>query len=197
MSDRSGGLNPGKIEVELKAWVDEPEKVRRRVARLARFERELREHDLYFTFADTRGYQVQRFRLRTIRGKNMVTVKIPSGSRKGVEANREFEFEISDPAAFKVFCREFGFRVLIEKHKQVRRYYYRPPKKLFARPVTIDLNQVRHLGNFIEIETLVDSQNQIPKASKFLQSLLDILGVPRSKIEPTAYTELLYAKIHH
>jgi adenylate cyclase class 2 len=112
------------------------------------------------------------------------------------ESNQEFEFEVSDPEAFKVFCQEFGFQVLIEKNKRVQKYLYLPPKKEFALPVIIELNQVEGLGNFIEIETIVKRKAQISKASQFLKSLLKKLGMPLSKIEPIPYTEMLYRKRH-
>lgn len=189
------GLNPGRIEVELKAWLDNPRETKIKVEKIAKFQEQLSEQDLYFTFAHAKGYQKQRFRLRQVGDKSIVTVKVPGRSEPGIEANREFEFEVSDPEAFKVFCREFKMRVLIEKHKKVKRYSYHPPKKEFDRPVTIDLNQVKNLGEFIELETMVDKEKQVPRASAFLKSILDRLGIPCSKIEPTAYTELLYKKI--
>jgi adenylate cyclase class 2 len=190
------GLNSGKIEVELKAWLESPEKIKRKLRKIARFEAEIKEEDIYFTFAHTSGYQWHRFRLRTIGRRSIVTVKVPnrptSEPGAGIEANREYEFAVSNPEAFKVFCREFGFRVLIEKHKRVRRYLLKPGRRLFAFPVHIELNHIENLGDFIELETLVEKEEQVPRASAFINSLLDTLGVPRSRIEPRAYTEMLY-----
>jgi len=188
-------LNAGKIEVEIKAWLDNRSEMKKKMEKIARLEEELSEQDLYFTFAESKGYQRKRFRLRQADKRSIVTVKIPGVSDLGVEANREFEFEVSDPEAFKVFCKEFGMRTLIEKHKKVKRYSYLPDKKEFGYPVTIEINQVQNLGDFLELETLVDKDQHIAMASAFLKSLLDRLGVPRSKIEPRAYTELLYKKV--
>jgi adenylate cyclase, class 2 len=188
-------LNPGKVEVEIKAWLDNRSELKKKVEKIAKLQEELAEQDLYFTFASSKGYQRQRFRLRQVGKRSIVTVKIPGVSDLGVEANREFEFEVSDPEAFKVFCKEFGMRTLIEKHKKVKRYSYNPDKNEFICPVTIEINQVKDLGDFLELETLVDKDEHIPMASAFLKSMLDRLGVPRSKIEPRAYTELLYKKV--
>jgi adenylate cyclase, class 2 len=187
-------LNAGKIEVEIKAWVDNRSELKKKVEKIAGLREELVEQDLYFTFANTKGYQKQRFRLRQVGGKSIVTVKIPGVSDLGVEANREFEFEVSDPEAFKVFCKEFAMRVLIEKHKKVKSYTFKPGQNEFPFPVTIELNSVRDLGDFIELETLVEKDEMVGRAAAFLRSLLDRLSVPRSKIEPRAYTELLYKK---
>jgi len=182
------------IEVELKAWADDLAGLRKKVEKISRLKEEIIQEDIYFTFADTKGYQQQRFRLRRCGMQSIVTVKISGKACPGVEANQEFEFEVSDPEAFKVFCQEFGFRILIEKKKKVRKYFYLPPKKEFPLPVTIELNQVQGLGNFVELETLVSKKSQIPKASQFLKSLLKKLGVPLTEIEPIPYTEMLYQK---
>jgi len=189
-------LNTGKIEVELKAWLDNPAKIKRKIEKLACCLEEIIEQDVYFTFAKTRGYQKKRFRLRRIGERAIVTVKVPAGSKSRIEANKEYEFEVSCPNAFHVFCEQFGFRVLIEKKKRVRRYIYHPAKNEFSNPVNIELNYVENLGNFIELETIVETKAELAKASKYLKSLLVQLGVPLEKIETTAYTELLYQKLH-
>ena len=124
-------LNPGKIEVELKARLDHPGQVEKEIIKKAKPVGEFIEEDIYFTFANTTGYQKQRFRLRRVQGKAIVTVKIEGEAEPGVEANQEFEFEVSDPQAFKVFCQEFGFRVLIEKKKRVKRFLFIPPEDEF------------------------------------------------------------------
>ena len=188
-------LNSGKIEVELKAWLDQPAKVTEKITELAKPLEEVTQEDKYYTFSNTKGYQNRRFRLRRIGKKTIVTVKIVSRNDLGIEANFEHEFEVSDPESFETFCKEFGFRLLIEKHKKVRRFAFRPGKNQFDHPVTIELNHVADLGDFIELETIVDRENEISKANAFLKSLLDIIGVSRSKIELAAYTELLYKKL--
>ena len=189
-------LNPGKIEVELKARLKNPEQVEKEIIKKAKPVGEFIEEDIYFTFANTTGYQKQRFRLRRVQGKAIVTVKIEGKAEPGVEANQEFEFEISDPQAFKVFCQEFGFRVLIEKKKKVKRFLFIPPEDEFSEKITIELNQVENLGYFLELETLVENQNQILPASRYLKKLLREFKIPLSQIESRPYTELLYEKIY-
>ncbi len=185
--------------MELKAWADDLNGLRKKVEKIAKLKEEIIQEDIYFAFANTKGYQKQRFRLRKCGMQSIVTVKLEGKACPGVEANREFEFEVSDPEGFKVFCQQFGFRVLISKKKIVRKYLYLPAKKEFYRPskdgVIIELNQVEGLGDFIEIEAMVDHPRQIRPASRFLKSLLKKLGVPASQIEPTPYTELLYKKL--
>jgi len=189
-------LNIGRIEVELKAWLDNPSNIEQKIGKIAHLVEKIIEQDIYFTFAKTRGYQKKRFRLRRIGARTIVTVKVPVGSKSRIEANKEYEFEVSCPNAFQVFCKQFGFRVLIEKKKRVRRYVYHPPKNEFPKAVNIELNYLENLGNFIELETIVKNKPEVAKASRYLKTLLARLGVPLEKIEPTAYTELLYKKLH-
>jgi len=189
-------LNQGKIEVELKAWVDDLNSLEQKIKQKAEFVGEFIEEDIYFTFAHTKGYQKQRFRLRKVNDKAVVTVKIEGSAEPGIEANQEFEFEVSDPQAFKVFCREFGFRVLIEKRKKVKRYCLKLPSDDIANEITIELNQVEHLGNFVELEILVDEPSKVNLASEHLKQLLSELGISPSQIEPRPYTELLYQKLY-
>jgi len=189
-------LNPGKIEVELKARLKNPEQVEKEIIKKAKPVGEFIEEDIYFTFANTTGYQKQRFRLRRVQEKAIVTVKIEGKAEPGVEANQEFEFEVSDPEAFKVFCQEFGFRVLIEKKKKVKRFLFIPPEDEFSEKITIELNQVENLGYFLELETLVENQNQILPASRYLKKLLQEFKIPLSQIESRPYTELLYEKLY-
>ncbi len=189
-------LNPGKIEVELKARLKNPEQAEKEIQKRARFIGEFIEQDTYFTFANTTGYQKQRFRLRIVEDKAIVTVKIEGEAEPGVEANQEFEFEVSDPQAFKVFSQEFGFRVMIEKKKKVKRFLFIPPEEEFSEKITIELNQVENLGYFLELETLVENQNQVTPASRYLKTLLQKFNIPLSQIESRPYTELLYHKLH-
>lgn len=176
------------IEVELKAWVDEPEAMLAKVRELAEFKDEVRYADTYWTYANTSGYQHQRFRLREYAGRARVTAKAPVL----VElpgANREHEFEVSDPEAFQAFCRAFGFRVLIRKEKQARRF---TPKEPLAFPLTIELNHIPGLGHFLEVEALIADPAQVGAAQALVQSIFERLKVPESKMEPTPYTRLLY-----
>lgn len=173
------------IEVELKTRVDDPGALEARVRELADPADDFSYADEYFTFADAPGYQVQRFRLRQSGGRYVVTAKEPVA---GAGANREYEFEVSDPEAFRAFCRLFGFRELIRKEKRGRRYVLRGESP----PLSIELCHLPGLGDFLELEILVEIAAQVPAAEARLLALLDRLGVDRGRIEPAAYTRLLY-----
>jgi len=86
--------------------------------------------------------------------------------------------------------------VLIEKKKKVKRFLFIPPEDEFSEKITIELNQVENLGYFLELETLVENQNQILPASRYLKKLLQEFKIPLSQIESRPYTELLYEKLY-
>lgn len=176
------------IEVELKAWVDDPEAMSAKLERLAVPKDEVHYSDTYFTYAHTTGYQHQRFRLRESGGQATVTAKVPVAGQ-AAEALREHEFSVSDPAAFQAFCRAFGFRELIRKEKHARRFTLREPAPF---PLTIELNRIPGLGWFLEVETLVEDPEKVPAARALVQSIFRRLEVPEAKLEPTPYTRLLY-----
>lgn len=182
------GAMSAQIEVELKAWVDDPEAMLMKIRELAELKEEVRYADTYWTYAHTQGYQHQRFRLREYPGHAQVTAKVPV-SPENPGANREHEFEVSDPEAFQAFCRAFGFRVLIRKEKQARRFTLRERP---AFPLTIELNYILGLGHFLEVEALVEDPAQVGAAQALVQTIFARMGVPDSKIEPTPYTRLLY-----
>lgn len=185
-----------RIELELKAWVPSLSSLERKLKKLgAVFQEELKENDSYFTFANTKGYQKKRFRLRELKDRSIVTVKIERNNRfLNIDANQEVEFEIKDPDAFRIFAKEFGFRLLIKKRKMVKRYRLNQPK--VYRDILIELVKVEKLGNFIELEMLLKNKKNIDIAAKKLRALLSYLGIPETKIEPTPYTKLLYDKFH-
>ena len=141
--------------------MNNPSEIEPRVRKIAGYVESYTCHNTCFTFASTTGYQDERFRLRLMKGKAVVTAK----ERKklaGVEANVEHEFQVDDPGAFREFLRLFGFWVLIEKTRNIKKFRYTPSsKKRLPWNVSIELNNVKGLGKFIEIEALVKKSGGI------------------------------------
>lgn len=181
-----GGRN---IEVEMKARVGDPAGVEERLKGRARLLDEIDYGDTYFCRAEVEGYTYERFRLRLGEGRALVTAKEKLEGR-GSEANIEHEFEVSDPKAFTRFVFLHGFRVLIEKRKRGRRYVMEPG------PATVEVVNIEGLGDFIEVEIMVDDRAEVAPAKKRIEEIFDELGVPASDIEPRAYTLLLYELGH-
>ncbi len=184
------------FEVELKAGIRNPGEVEKRIKKIAKHVETYTTEDTYFTYASRKGYQDERFRLRLMKGKAVVTAKERKSAR-GVEANLEYEFEVDNAQAFRDFLRLFGFRVLIEKTKRVKKFrYVSSGKKKKDWRVSIELNHVRGLGHFVEIEALVRDAGDVSEARLLILEILDRLGIPRSRIELTPYTRMLYDRKH-
>jgi len=175
-----------KIEVEAKARVADPERVERLLSGMGSALDEIDFADAYYVPVATEGYSFHRFRLRRTGERAVVTAKQKVGSA-GVEANREHEFEVSDPEAFDAFARLFGFKVLLAKRKHGRRWK--------MEPATVELIEVDGLGHFVEVEILIESESEIEAARNRVIEILQSLGVDQESIEPAPYTQLLYQKL--
>lgn len=181
------------IEVELKARVDDLGRVERLLAGKARPLDEIDYADTYFTFPGTTGFSFHRFRLRQYRDRALVTVKEKKPGEEG--GVRESEFEVSDPAAFLDFARVFGAEVMLKKRKSGKRFQFGGGTEPgFARGPVIELVRIEGLGDFVEIEIMVDEPAQAARAQARIRELLDELGLPESAVEQRAYTFLLYEK---
>ena len=172
-------------EVELKAWVEEPEAVRARVAARFEPEAEYTKEDVYYRLGHRDGDEAAvEFRLRLEEGRAIVTAK-----RKrvvnGVEINDEIEYTVSSEAEFERFAEYLGARVFARKRKVGERYR--------AGSATIELSEVERLGHFIEIEWLVEGEDEgeIRRAEEGVRRLLSELEIPEDKIEPRYYIDLL------
>jgi len=178
------------IEVENKARVNDLAAVEKMLPADARFLDEIDYADTYFTFQNIEGYTYERFRLREFSDRAIVTAKEDIAS-VDCATSREYEFEVSDPDAFRNFARLFGFRELIRKRKEGKRFRV-PSGREGDRPATVELVRVEGLGDFVEIEVMVDSEAMIEGAESRVMALLADLGILESALEPRAYTLLLY-----
>ncbi|MFO8057799.1 MAG: class IV adenylate cyclase [bacterium] len=178
------------IEVENKARVDDLSAVEGRLPANARFLDHIDYADTYFTFREIEGYTYERFRLREFSHRAIVTAKEDIASVECATA-REYEFEISDADAFLNFVRLFGFRELIRKRKQGKRFEV-PSDLDGERAAIIELVNIEGLGDFVEIEVMVENEDRIERAESRVMALLAELGILESALEPRAYTLMLY-----
>lgn len=186
------------IEVELKAWIDDPPAVQAALAARFRFAGDYRKEDLYFRLASPAARKAGapiEFRLRIENGAAIVTSK-EKRIDGGIEVNRETEFEVSDPLAFEAFARYLGARPFVRKVK-VGRLYEAAAGQMpgGSRPVHLELSAVERLGTFLEIEKLIDSEEPaaIAAARAEIRALLASLGIGPEKIEPRYFIDLLAA----
>lgn len=169
------------FEVEFKAWVDNPETLEARIQEFATFVEKQRKNDVYFRPAGTSGTG-EHFRLRLTDNEAIVTTKFRR-LIEGMETNDEIEFVVSDPHALVRWADRFGFEPFVVKRKTGRLYE--------AGRVRLELNEVEHLGTFLEVEILCEEEAEIEEARQELDSWRQRLGIDRGTIEHTPYIMLL------
>ena len=145
--------------------------------------KEAYKEDVYFRqLGDTSSVPTDRYRLRREGGRTIVTFK-QSLSLDGVEVNEEVEFEVDDAHAFFQFTNRFGFEPFVVKRKKSR--VYRVGR------AHVELNEVEHLGHFVEIEILCDEEDQVAVARIEVARLLNQLGLSAEDLKPDYYIQML------
>lgn len=121
-------------------------------------------------------------RIRKLNKKSHLNIKYKS-IQKGIEMNKEWEWELKRPLFFKNLLKKTGLQIYATKKKQTDLFTW---KKM-----NIELNWVKHLGYFLEIEALVKDQKKIHSTTKELKKMFELLGFKKRKFEKKPYLELL------
>ena len=182
------------IEVELKAHVRDRASVKAAIAAFARPAGKVEKRDAYWHGSDWRQNPgTKGFRIRSEGESNIVTFKTKH-SDGGIEINLEREFEISDRAAFVELVLRLGCEAFYTKRKTGLAF---KADVGGANPgeATIEIVEVEGIGDFVEIEILLEDEDpaRIASAQGALRALLARTGVDEMDIEPRFYSELLGA----
>jgi adenylate cyclase class 2 len=182
------------IEIELKAWADDPDTLRLRFFSLAGGGFSFEKADAYWFFpgegdaVPPSGVRIRRETKTDPVGRVSfdlwVTFKIKE-VREGMEINDEREFSVSDGAAFEALLLRLGLEKGMEKNKRGWAWN--------CEGITAELTEVEGLGWFVELEIIADDDagETVMAARTRLLALLDKIGVKRDRIEPRYYTEML------
>lgn len=180
------------VEVELKARLRDRAATLSAVSSFARDGGEVDKADEYWHEPDWRRSGGSRgFRIRTEDGASVVNYK-EKRREGGIEINRESEFEVPDRDAFVEFLRRLGCEPSYAKRKRGRSFMAGGTDDC-PDQATIEILEVSGLGDFIEIEILLESEDAsaIASARREIGALLARSGVAESDIEPRFYSELL------
>lgn len=148
------------------------------------------EEDVYFN-APNRDFrktdEALRLRIHTQndQAKALITYKGPKQDNRS-HTRTELETGVQDAAILHAILDRLDFRPVLTVHKKRR--------SLCRASVTLCLDEVKGLGAFLELETVVpDSADTQIKESALseLLSLLDALGVSRTCLTQKSYLELL------
>lgn len=182
------------LEVETKVKIADVvqsiEDMRKRVKRIAKFARKEKRGDDYFAIKNG-GYPKKAFRIRKKGEEYEINFKkwLKKYWSKDIVVKQEFEFKIGDVEHldnFLALLKDLGFEQWVKKIKYSESYRYKKDKR-----VIIEINKIKHLGWFLEIEYLCQ-KHEMEKAKKKIREVLRQLGVKQEDIDNTGYTKMLW-----
>ncbi|MDT0320088.1 class IV adenylate cyclase [Streptomyces millisiae] len=181
------------IEAELKARVRDPEEVARRLGQYGTSRVERYWDTYYDDDGRTLSGRDQELRVRTVenaRGKRSVltfkgaVIDAESGSKP------EHESEIAEVEALHAILRGLGYRPFIAFEKRCRNYEF----EARGRRMLATLVRVPEIeGDYLEVETLVESSDDLPAALAGIREVLAELGIGEAELTRELYTEAVAA----
>jgi predicted adenylyl cyclase CyaB len=179
------------IEIKIAASKEDFLKIKEKVEKIAVFANKTSHNDCYFT-PSHRDFLAPKFPFEWLsirkRGeKSSINYKHfhPENSERYTHCD-EFETDISKASQLeKIFsCLNFRKLICVEKEREVY---------IYQETFEIDLDYVKDLGYFIEIEAL-KHMGSIADTRKKLFEFASILGIDHSKADKRGYPHLLMLK---
>ncbi len=181
------------LEVECKIKLEDSQvkAIRKRIKEIARFKKKGKKVDDYFAIQRW-GYPKKAFRTRTTRDHIEINFKkhLKKYWTKNVVVKQEFEFVIPKENfddMIELF-RDMGFSEWVQKVKWNETYKWKKDKN-----VSIELNRVKYLGYFIELEYLA-TPSQMDTAIKKIEAVIKDLRIDSNQVDNTGYTKMLWYK---
>lgn len=176
------------IEVESKIFVENPNAIRERAKMLGKYSGTELKIDDYFTRESIDRYPKESMRVRKVNGFYITNFKQRLSYEHGVHAKKEIEHIVKDIRSLMRVMAAFGFRKWLRKEKRCEIYEI---KKNFH----IELNYVKKLGWFVEIEYLVKKVSQIKSARQEVVRVIEALGLDERDAIKKGYTKMLWEKM--
>ena len=180
------------LEVETKIEVHNVNEMRKRIRKIANFEKKESRGDDYFALK-RKAYPKKAFRIRKKPDKFEVNFKkwLRNLWSKDIIVKQEFEFELKSKEHVEdllALFKDLGFVQWMKKRKTSESYTHKKDKRLI-----IELNKVAHLGYFIEMEYLCQPR-EMKKAKKKIRQAIKELEITQKEINNTGYTRMLWDK---
>jgi len=182
------------LEVETKVRLNKKEvgKLREKIKEIANFVKSGVKGDDYFAIR-RKGYPKKAFRIRATKDEFEINFKkwLKKYWTKDIVVKQEFEFKLKGKEEVEdllALFKDLGFVEWMKKIKKNETYSYKDDKR-----VSIEINRVKHLGYFLEIEYLCKKW-EIEKARKKIREVLKKLEINPKKIDNTGYTKMLWDK---
>lgn len=161
--------------------------VRKRIKSIAKFIKIEHKKDDYYSL-EYFDYPQKSLRIRDFGKILEVNFKKRGSYVNGVHAKTEVQFKVSDLKGFYNLIRDFGFRKWLHKEKITELYRTHDG-------VNIELNKVKKLGWFIEIEYLCPPKD-VPKGRQKVTKVRNALGFTIKDVEKKGYTKQLWELKH-
>lgn len=159
------------------------------------FDKTLHEVDIYFN-GNNRDFLKtdEALRLRSYKnltagtGETVVTYKGPKLDKVS-NTRLEYETQIGDLKIMKDLLTALGYQAVfsVEKTREEWALY-----KEGSPRVTLCLDEVKNLGSYLELETLVEKEEEKQAAVEELLALLDGFKIQRENLTRKSYLEMLY-----
>ncbi len=166
--------------IESKAFI--PPKELKRIIKLAnkkfKFIKEEIKTDIYYS----NQKKIIRIRKLNTLEKIVTFKKKILDNNHTVEINKEIEFKIDSINNFLTLIKELKFKKLYKKIKKSLIYQ--------TNNLNVEINEIKNLGFFLEIEKIINNQNDIDLAKKEIDNIINQFGL-KENIETRPYSELL------
>lgn len=182
------------LEVETKVKLNDSQipALRKRIKAIAKLKKKGTKSDDYFAIQE-KGYPKKAFRIRTMSDSTEVTFKkwVMDLWTPEVVVKQEYEFTLKGKEETKdllALFEDMGFTEWVKKIKRNETYKYNKNEKL-----SIEINHVKHLGYFMEMEYLC-KKPEAKKAIRLITKVLKELEIDFDQIDNTGYTKMLWYK---
>src|SRR3989338_6542778 len=180
------------VETKVKLADSEVSALREKILKIARFEKSGTKADDYFAIKSL-DYPKKAFRIRATKDEFEINFKkwLKKYWTEYIVVKQEFEFRLKGKEEVEDLLelfRDLGFIEWVKKIKHNETYLYKKDKK-----VSIEINNVKHLGYFMEIEYLCQPSD-LEKGRKKIRKILKQLGIRQTQIDNTGYTKMLWYK---
>ena len=181
------------LEVETKVRIKDVAELRKKIQKIAKLDKKEARSDDYFALHKKfrkHGYPKKAFRIRNKPDKYEINFKkrLYKYWDDYIVVKQEFEFETKHPEDFLALMFDLGFVQWMKKFKQSESYLHKKDKRII-----IEINKVRHLGYFMEIEYLCQPK-EMKKAKKKIMDVLKELEITKEEIDNVGYTKRLWDK---
>jgi len=177
------------LEVETKVHIKDVAKLRKKIQAIAKFNKKETRGDDYFAIK-IKNYPKKAFRIRDNGKTYVVNFKkwLTQYWTRDIVVKEEYEFETKDPQKFLALMRDLGFREWMKKIKTSESYTHKKDSR-----IVIEINKVKHLGYFMEIEYIA-KKSEMKKAIKKIRDTLDELEIDPKDVTNKGYTRMLWDK---